>query len=51
MIQAVVLFLLAMGALALWSRFRRGPRIGRAKCPSCGRHRIGNGPCPCGKGA
>lgn len=53
MIQAVILFLVAMLALALWGRLRPGggPRIAKRKCPKCGRYLIGKGPCDCGKGA
>jgi hypothetical protein len=52
MIQAVILFLIAMLVLAVYGRLRRGgPKIARGKCPKCGRHLIGKGPCACGKGA
>ncbi|MGI1662842.1 hypothetical protein ACRDNQ_11430 [Palleronia sp. KMU-117] len=52
MIQAVVLFLVAMLALAVYGKLKRGnPKISSGKCPRCGRHRIGKGPCACGKGA
>lgn len=52
MIQIVILFLVAMAALAVIGRIKRG--VGRraakpGKCPACGRHSIGKGPCPCGK--
>lgn len=51
-VKAVVLFLVFMIILAMFGKLRLPgpPRIGGAKCPNCGRHRIGKGPCPCGKG-
>ncbi len=53
MIQIVILFLIAMAALAVIGRVKRGIGSKSAaksgKCRSCGRHRIGKGPCPCGK--
>jgi hypothetical protein len=52
MIQVVGLFLIAMVVMAIVGRLRQGlggMRQG-AKCPACGRHKIGKGPCPCGKG-
>jgi hypothetical protein len=54
-VKVVVLFLVAMGVLAMFGKLRlpgqkpRG-RLSSGKCPKCGRHRIGKGPCPCGKG-
>ncbi|WP_132544044.1 hypothetical protein [Rhodovulum euryhalinum] len=57
--KIVLLFLIGMAVLAMFGRLRLpgpgGRRIsfGRAKtgkCPACGRHRIGRGPCACGKG-
>jgi len=57
-IKIVSLFLIFIAALAMFGRLRvpgrRGGialgRSGSRKCPHCGRHRIGSGPCPCGKG-
>lgn len=53
MIQIVILFLVAMAALAVIGRVKRGiggKTAGKpAKCRSCGRHIIGKGPCPCRK--
>lgn len=53
MIQIVVLFLIGMAVLAVVGRVKRGIRKPTAakprKCPSCGRHLIGKGACPCGK--
>ncbi|MBN2905360.1 MAG: hypothetical protein JXJ18_01475 [Rhodobacteraceae bacterium] len=57
-IKIVSLFLIGMMALAMFGRLRLpGPggrkiTLGRAKadkCPRCGRHKIGKGPCPCTK--
>ncbi len=53
LIKIVTIFLIGMAVLAMFGRLRL-PRIGRlnrGKCPSCGRHLIGKGPCDCGKGA
>ncbi|SIO47145.1 hypothetical protein SAMN05444722_2380 [Rhodovulum sp. ES.010] len=58
-VKIVSLFLVGMAVLAMFGRLRLPrPRAGRlslgrarpAKCLHCGRHRIGSGPCPCGKG-
>lgn len=57
-VKIVSLFLIGMAVLAMFGRLRLpGPggrkiafgRSKSAKCPQCGRHRIGSGPCPCGK--
>ncbi|TCP21370.1 hypothetical protein [Rhodovulum adriaticum] len=55
-VKIVTLFLIAMAVLAMFGRLRlpkprRPAALTRrpAKCPHCGRHRIGRGPCPCGK--
>jgi hypothetical protein len=47
LVKAISLLLVFMAVLALFGRLRF-PRIA-SKCPSCGRHRIGRGPCPCGQ--
>ncbi|ARE40255.1 hypothetical protein RGUI_2114 [Rhodovulum sp. P5] len=58
-IKIVSLFLIGMAVLAMFGKLRLPGPVGRriafrraipAKCPHCGRHRIGGGPCPCGKG-
>ncbi|WP_254447897.1 hypothetical protein [Ruegeria arenilitoris] len=51
-IKAVTLFLIAMGVLAMFGklRFPGQRRLKSAKCPRCGRFRIGKGPCACEKG-
>ncbi|MDU8944027.1 hypothetical protein [Ovoidimarina sediminis] len=52
MINVVFLFLIGMAVLAIAGRFRKRGTGGKVtgKCPACGRHRIGKGPCPCGRG-
>ncbi|MBC7156136.1 MAG: hypothetical protein H5U20_01325 [Rhodobacteraceae bacterium] len=62
-VKIVTLFLIGIGVLAMFGRLRVGRlgdwrpgsgrpgsgRLGRARtCPKCGRHLIGQGPCPCG---
>ena len=51
-IKIVSLFLVGMAVLAMFGklRFPGQKRLQSAKCPSCGRYRIGKGPCPCQKG-
>ena len=50
-IKIVILFLVAMGVLAMFGRLRfpGQQRLASAKCSKCGRYRIGKGPCKCGK--
>jgi hypothetical protein len=50
-VKIVLLFLLGMAVLAMFGRLRfpGQKRLETAKCPSCGRYRIGKGPCPCKK--
>ncbi|EAQ05140.1 hypothetical protein OB2597_07640 [Pseudooceanicola batsensis HTCC2597] len=50
-LKIVILFLVAMGVMAMFGKLKLPGRdkLGR-KCPSCGRYRIGKGPCPCGRG-
>lgn len=51
-VKIVVLFLVAMGVMAMFGKLRMPRLPGRdsAKCRHCGRHRIGKSPCPCGRG-
>jgi len=51
-VKIVSLFLIGMAVLAMFGklRFPGQKRLSSAKCPSCGRYRIGKGPCSCGKG-
>ncbi|WP_204115647.1 hypothetical protein [Shimia biformata] len=50
-LKVVVLFLIGMGVLAMFGKlsFPGQKRLSSAKCPSCGRYRIGRGPCACGR--
>ncbi|MDX1779902.1 MAG: hypothetical protein R3256_01160 [Thalassovita sp.] len=52
-LKIISLFLAAMAVLAMFGKFRfpGQRRLDTAKCPRCGRFRIGKGPCPCEKGA
>jgi hypothetical protein len=50
MIKVITLLLIFMAVLAMFGRLRF-PRISRRasnKCGTCGRPRIGKGPCECG---
>ena len=49
--KIVSLFLVGMAVLALFGRLRMpgSKAIASRKCKTCGRFRIGKGPCPCGK--
>ncbi|WP_417726708.1 hypothetical protein [Roseovarius sp.] len=51
-VKIVILFLVAMGVLAMFGRLRfpGQNRLSQAKCRKCGRYRIGKGPCSCEKG-
>ncbi|MFD1508455.1 hypothetical protein [Lacimonas salitolerans] len=51
-IKIVTLFLVGMGVLAMFGklRFPGQKRLQSARCRSCGRYRIGKGPCPCKQG-
>lgn len=51
-VKIVILFLVAMGVLAMFGRLRfpGQDKLRSAKCPKCGRFRIGKGPCACQKG-
>ena len=48
-VKVVFLFLIFMAVLAMFGRLRfpGQQRLRDAKCPDCGRFRIGKGPCPC----
>ena len=47
--KIITLFLVAMGVLAMFGKWRVGRRMGRThkRCHRCGSLRIGRGPCPC----
>lgn len=63
MVKVVTFFLIGMLVLAIFGRLRLpgklsgrrggagrragGPRLDARKCPRCGRHAIGDGPCDC----
>jgi hypothetical protein len=50
LVKGITLFLIGMGVLAMFGkwRFPGQDRLANAKCPKCGRYRIGKGPCKCG---
>lgn len=54
LVKIVLLFLVAMGVVAMIGRFRfpgalaKQVKLRPKTCPKCGRHRIGVGECPCG---
>ncbi|RAP39934.1 hypothetical protein BYZ73_17760 [Rhodovulum viride] len=59
LLKVALLFLVGMAVLGMFGKLRLprprggGLALGRrrpARCPHCGRFRIGSGPCPCGKG-
>lgn len=49
--KIISLFLVGMAVLAMFGklRFPGQRRLNAAKCPRCGRFKIGKGPCPCEK--
>ncbi|MEN9060685.1 MULTISPECIES: hypothetical protein [Ponticoccus] len=57
--KIVALFLVFIAVIAMFGKLRvpgqkhidrfRTRRLSAAPCPACGRHKIGKGPCPCGK--
>ncbi|MGH1454596.1 MAG: hypothetical protein ACRBBV_15630 [Paracoccaceae bacterium] len=49
LIKAVTLFLLFMGVMAMFGKwkFPGQKKLDAARCPRCKRLRIGKGPCPC----
>ena len=51
-VKIVSLFLIGMVVLAMFGKLRvpGSKRLASARCPSCGRYRIGKGPCACGHG-
>ncbi len=53
MVKVVTLFLVFIAILAMFGKLSlllpKKLRKVASKCPACGRHRIGKGPCPCGK--
>lgn len=51
-VKIVILFLVFMGVMGMFGklRFPGQQKLASARCPKCGRFRIGKGPCSCGKG-
>ncbi|WGW04024.1 hypothetical protein [Tropicibacter oceani] len=51
LVKAVTFFLIGMAVLAMFGKLRLPgkARLDKARCPGCGRFRIGKGPCSCGK--
>ena len=53
LVKAVLIFLAVMVGMAMLFKQLKGgkkPLAAPPRCPSCGRHRIGKAPCPCGAG-
>ena len=50
LVKVVTFFLIGIAVLAMFGRlkFPGQSRLENAKCPKCGRYRIGKGPCSCG---
>lgn len=48
--KIVALFLVFIVVLGMFGKLHwiGGKRLANAKCPKCGRYRIGKGPCACG---
>jgi hypothetical protein len=57
LVKIATIFLAFMAVLAMFGRLKLPKlpdnkitrRLGGAKCPDCGRHRMGKGPCDCGR--
>lgn len=52
LLKIVSLFLVFIVVLGMFGKLSLllPKKMRTAKCPTCGRHRIGQGACPCGKG-
>ena len=50
--KIISFFLIGMAVLAIFGkmRFPSQKKLQSARCPDCGRFKIGKGPCPCRKG-
>ncbi|MBA83420.1 MAG: hypothetical protein CML60_01365 [Rhodobacteraceae bacterium] len=50
--KIISFFLIGMAVLAIFGkmRFPGQKKLQSARCPDCGRFKIGKGPCPCRKG-
>ncbi len=53
LVKIVTIFLVFIAILAMFGKLSlllpKNMRQIAAKCPKCGRHRIGKGKCPCGE--
>lgn len=53
LLKIVSLFLVVIVVLGMFGKAKLllpgRKRLESAKCPDCGRYRIGKGPCPCGR--
>ena len=51
-LKVIILFLVGVGILAMFGKlkFPSQKRLAAARCKSCGRLKIGTGPCDCGRG-
>jgi len=51
-VKIVILFLVFMVVMAMFGklRFPGQQKLASARCPRCGRFRLGKGPCACRKG-
>ena len=47
LIKVLILFLLGMAILAMFGRLRFPGQARNPKCATCGRPKIGKGPCDC----
>jgi hypothetical protein len=50
-VKGITLLLVFLAVLAVFGRLRfpGRDRLASVTCPTCGRYRIGKGPCPCEK--
>ena len=51
LVKIVTVFLVFIAILGMFGKLSLllPKKLRSAKCEHCGRHRIGRGPCPCGK--
>lgn len=51
-VKIVTFFLIFIVVLGMFGKLRLPgqKKLDKARCPSCGRFKIGRGPCGCGKG-
>jgi hypothetical protein len=50
LVKIITFFLIGIAILAMFGRlkFPGQNRLKNAKCPKCGRYKMGRGPCSCG---